>query len=340
MVAAVSSTLLTGCDQSTPTARSAAATRSASAAPGTEAAGMPRAATAGAIDHLDSASNPDWMGALPDSTSLGEMSVPGTHDTLSIHGGKAGPAVVTQEKFDTGCTEPTCASQRTLSTQLEAGIRALDIRVRRDEAGNLGVQHGSFYQQAGLDDVLRAGEQFLNRHPRETLLMRVKAECTNEDKTFQCEDAGGRPPDPPLLDRYLNAQPRVWRPAATGPVALPRLGEVRGAIVVIRADGIDDRGLPIDAQDLWDKPTREDKWAAVAAHLAQAPAIGDHALSMDFLSASGVPDPAKFPHRYAEYENQRALDYLRSRPGTATGVVMTDFPGPALVGEIIAHNHR
>ncbi|MBF6273476.1 MULTISPECIES: phosphatidylinositol-specific phospholipase C domain-containing protein [Nocardia] len=205
----MSSALLTGCDQSTPTARSAAATRSASAAPGTEAAGMPRAATAGAIDHLDSASNPDWMGALPDSTSLGEMSVPGTHDTLSIHGGKAGPAVVTQEKFDTGCTEPTCASQRTLSTQLEAGIRALDIRVRRDEAGNLGVQHGSFYQQAGLDDVLRAGEQFLNRHPRETLLMRVKAECTNEDKTFQCEDAGGRPPDPPLLDRYLNAQPRV-----------------------------------------------------------------------------------------------------------------------------------
>ncbi|MGW5513361.1 phosphatidylinositol-specific phospholipase C domain-containing protein [Nocardia africana] len=338
----MSGALLTGCDQSVPTARSAAAVHPspASGAPGTEAAGMPRAATADAIDHLDTASNPDWMGALPDSTSLGEMSIPGTHDTLSIHGGKAGPAVVTQEKFDSGCAEPTCASQRTASTQLEAGIRALDIRVRRDEAGNLGIQHGSFYQQAGLDDVLRVAEQFLNRHPRETILMRVKAECTNEDKTFQCEDVGALPPDPPLLDRYLNGHPRVWRPAATGPVALPRLGDARGAIVVIRADGIDDRGLPVDAQDLWDNPTREGKWAAIAAHLAQAPTIGARALSMDFLSASGVPDPAKFPHRYAEYENQHALDYLRSRPGTATGIVMTDFPGPALVGEIIAHNHR
>ncbi|NKY45566.1 phosphatidylinositol-specific phospholipase C [Nocardia cerradoensis] len=339
---AVSCALSSGCGQSVPVARPVAAAQSApaSAASGTESAGMPKAAAVGAIDHLDSASNPDWMGALPDSTPLSAMSIPGTHDTMSIHGGKAGPAVVTQEKFDTGCTEPACASERTASTQLEAGIRAFDIRVRRDEAGNLGVQHGSFYQQAGLDDVLRITEQFLDRHPRETILMRVKAECTNEDKTFHCEDAGGLPPDPPLLDRYLNAHPRVWRPAASGPVAIPRLGDVRGTLVVIRADGIDDRGLPVDAQDLWDKPTREDKWAAAATHLARAPAIGTRALSMDFLSASGVPDPAKFPHRYAEYENQHALDYLRSRPGAATGVVMADFPGPALVGEIIAHNDR
>ncbi len=336
--------MLTGCGRAVaPAAQPIAATRPAASAaePGPEAATMPRAAvTAAATDHLDAASNPDWMGALPDGTPLNAMSIPGSHDTVLIHGGKAGPAVVTQQKFDTGCADPACASARTLSTQLDAGIRAIDIRVRRDKAGNLAVQHGSFYQEIGLDDVLRVTEDFLSRHPRETVLMRVKAECTNDDKAFQCADAGRRPPDTALLDRILNAHPRMWRPSATGAAAVPRLGEVRGSIVVIRADGVDERGLPLDLQDLWDGPSREDKWAAVAAHMDRIAAAGAPTLSVDFLSASGVPDPTKFPNRYADYENQHALDHLRSRPSAATGVVMMDFPGPALVGEIIGHNPR
>ncbi|MEU6560347.1 phosphatidylinositol-specific phospholipase C [Nocardia nova] len=344
VIAALCGVTLTGCGRAVaPAAQPVAATRSAppvpdTAAPDTEAATMPRAAATAAADHhLDAANNPDWMGALPDGTPLTAMSIPGTHDTVSIHGGKAGPAVITQEKFDTGCADAACASARTLSTQLEAGIRALDIRVRRDEAGNLAVQHGGFYQEIGLDDVLRVTEDFLSRHPRETVLMRVKAECTNDDKAFQCVDAGRQPPDPALLDRILTAHPRMWRPSATGLAAVPRLGEVRGSIVVIRADGVDDRGLPLDLQDLWDGPSREDKWAAVAAHMDRA-GTGARTLSVDFLSASGVPDPMKFPNRYADYENQHALDHLRSRPGTAAGVLMMDFPGPALVGEIIGHN--
>ncbi len=300
---------------------------------------MPRATvTEAATGHLDSAHHPDWMGALPDNLPLSAISIPGTHDTLSIHGGKAGPAVVTQEQFDTGCPDPACVSDRTLSTQLEAGIRAVDIRVRRDESGGLAVQHGGFYQQVSLDDVLGVIEQFLDRHPRETVLMRIKAECTNDGRAFQCEDAGRQPPDPALVDRSLNARPRVWRPAAAGPVAVPRLGEVRGTVVVMRADGVDERGLPLDTQDLWDGPSREDKWAAIAAHVDRVPALGGRALSVDFLSASGVPDPTEFPDRYAAYENQHALDLLRSRPNITTGVLMTDFPGPALVGEIIGHN--
>ncbi|MEV5648546.1 phosphatidylinositol-specific phospholipase C domain-containing protein [Nocardia sp. NPDC052254] len=345
-VAAVCGVTLTGCGRTVaPSAQPVAATMpatqptSSGGVPGPEAATMPRAAaTAAVTDHLDAANNPDWMAALPDSTPLNAMSIPGTHDSVSIHGGKAGPAVVTQEKFDTGCADPACASARTLSTQLDAGIRAVDIRVRRDEAGNLAVQHGSFYQEIGLEDVLRVSEEFLSQHPRETVLMRVKAECTNDDKAFQCADAGRQPPDPALLDRILNAHPRMWRPSATGPAAVPRLGEVRGSVVVIRADGVDDRGLPLDLQDLWDGPSREDKWAAVAAHMDRTAAGGARTLSVDFLSASGVPDPTKFPNRYADYENQHAVDHLRSRPGTTTGVLMMDFPGPALVGEIIGHN--
>jgi 1-phosphatidylinositol phosphodiesterase len=61
---------------------------------------------------LTSASNPDWMRSVPDSRSLAGLSVPGTHQTLSIHGGSL---VQTQENHgDSG---------RTLLAQLNAGIR-------------------------------------------------------------------------------------------------------------------------------------------------------------------------------------------------------------------------
>lgn len=341
-VAVLVGTVLSGCGRAMPPAAqpvAAAQSVPASATPDTEAAGLPRADT-GATGRLDTAHNPDWMSALPDDLPISALSVPGTHDTMSIHGGKAGPAVVTQETFDSGCADPGCASIRTLGTQLEAGVRALDIRVRRDEAGELTVQHGGFSQHVDLDRVLEATEQFLSRHPRELVLMRLKAECTNDGKPFQCSDAESRPPDSALIDRYLNAHRSVWRPAAIGRAAIPRIADVRGQLVVLCADGIDQRGLPLDVQDMWNGPSREDKWAAVATHLGSIAAHGGTVLSMDYLSASGVPDPSKFPDRYATFENQRALDYLRGRPDISAGVVMMDFPGPALVGEIIAHNRR
>ncbi len=36
---------------------------------------------------LRSTSNPDWMATVPSGTSLAAMSIPGTHETLSIRGG-------------------------------------------------------------------------------------------------------------------------------------------------------------------------------------------------------------------------------------------------------------
>ncbi|WP_084161174.1 phosphatidylinositol-specific phospholipase C [Nocardia sp. BMG51109] len=304
------------------------------------AMGLPGFKSSGAQNGLDAANHPDWMAALPDDRPLSRVSIPGTHDTMSVHGGKAGPAVVTQEGFDSGCLDDTCTSRRSLARQLAAGIRALDIRVRRDEADALAIQHGSFYQRASFEDVLAVADDFLSQHPRETVLMRVKAECTNDGAPFSCADAGGLGPDPALVDRYLAAHPRVWRPSATGRAGVPALRDVRGAIVITEFSGIADgqRGMGVDAQDLWDGPDMEAKWAAVAAHLDRTAAAPPDTLYVNYLSANGAPDPTKFPGRYASYQNQHTLDQLRARPGSATGILMMDFPGPELVGEIIRHN--
>jgi len=59
------------------------------------------------------------MAALPDTTSVAALSIPGTHETLAIHGGAL---TQTQEDFgDSGAT---------LARQLDAGIRMIDIRAR------------------------------------------------------------------------------------------------------------------------------------------------------------------------------------------------------------------
>ena len=53
---------------------------------------------------LGTASNPDWMSSLPDSAALSALSVPGTHETMSIRGGSL---TQTQENLgDSGGAEP------------------------------------------------------------------------------------------------------------------------------------------------------------------------------------------------------------------------------------------
>src|SRR5262249_28574733 len=52
----------------------------------------------------------DWMKWVPDDTNLTEMSLPGTHDTMSLYGGGI----------------PETQSMK-LRSQLNAGIRVIDI---------------------------------------------------------------------------------------------------------------------------------------------------------------------------------------------------------------------
>lgn len=72
----------------------------------------------GAFNSLTATSHPDWMAAITDQASLGSLSIPGTHDSLSIHGGWASWAYETQEDHGD--------SAATLDAQLDAGIRAID----------------------------------------------------------------------------------------------------------------------------------------------------------------------------------------------------------------------
>jgi hypothetical protein len=67
----------------------------------------------------------------------------------------------------------------TLDAQLNAGIRAIDIRVRIVNNGTaFAVHHTDVYQNANFDDVLTHARGFLTAHPTETILMDLHGNAT------------------------------------------------------------------------------------------------------------------------------------------------------------------
>ncbi|KAG7240973.1 hypothetical protein INR49_026151 [Caranx melampygus] len=102
--------------------------------------------------------NPSWMASVPDDQPLSEVTMPGTHNTMALYGG----------------VYAECQTW-SLASQLQAGVRFLDIRVRHVK-GNLTIHHGVSYQRAHFGHVLGGVAEFLQEFPTETVLMRLREE--------------------------------------------------------------------------------------------------------------------------------------------------------------------
>src|SRR5258708_2857426 len=126
-----------------------------------------------AFNSLTTATNPAWMGQVADSTSLAALSIPGTHDTLAIEGSLLPSAYEAQQ--DEGI------SAQTLTAQLDAGIRAIDIRVRIVNNGTaFAIHHTDVYEDANFDDVLTKAQAFLSANPSESIVMDLHGECDGD----------------------------------------------------------------------------------------------------------------------------------------------------------------
>lgn len=105
----------------------------------------------------------NWMAKLPNATTLSQISMPGSHDTMTLGGAEWGPILLTQTM--------------TLIEQLYSGIRMVDMRLVH--IGNAFVlNHGSFYLHANFDDVLSTVAAFVRSNPgevRHTLLAYFRA---------------------------------------------------------------------------------------------------------------------------------------------------------------------
>ncbi|MFI8221264.1 phosphatidylinositol-specific phospholipase C [Streptomyces sp. NPDC085932] len=273
------------------------------------------------------------MAALPDTTNLADLSIPGTHDTMARD-----------------VTFVAETQQSALPEQLNAGVRALDIRARHFK-DRFTIHHGVVYLNANFTDVLRQTTDFLKAHPRETILMRLKEEHTADGNTRSFAQT---------LRWYLEQNPdtaplardHLWWPA-DGEQPAPTLGEVRGKFVILQQFsgegtdfGLSYHSPALNIQDAYDVPTLFDiknKWDKAKGHLEEAASRNPQTLYVTFLSGVGL---GAHPHAVAAGAlwftgvNHHALHWFEGRDMIRSGVVMMDYPGPDLVSSILRYNQH
>jgi 1-phosphatidylinositol phosphodiesterase len=147
------------------------------------------------------ASNPDWMASIPDTSQLSALSIPGAHDSVALYGGD-----VSQ-----------CQSL-SLPTLLAAGIRALDIR-KKENSSHTGwnLYHGSQDEENTFDNVMNQIDTFLSAHPKEVLLMRIQDADSDYIVTTD-----------PIFEAYRQKYSRIWNGTYN-----PAISVVRGMVVII-----------------------------------------------------------------------------------------------------------
>ncbi|KAI1170543.1 phosphatidylinositol-specific phospholipase C [Nemania sp. FL0916] len=158
---------------------------------------------------FSSANLPCWMGELRDDYPLTALSIPGTHNSPTCH--VALPSVRCQA---VGIRE-----------QLDNGVRFLDIRVNvSSDNSDMTLVHSAFpISLTGnkyFKDLVNTVYSFLDANPSETIIMSVKREGTGRGTDQKLSK---------LLKEKFYSEKRWY----TEP-RLPKLGEVRGKIILLR----------------------------------------------------------------------------------------------------------
>ena len=283
----------------------------------------------------------DWMAALDDSLPLNTITLPGSHDSATQY---------VQLAFFSKC------QALSISEQLEAGCRYLDIRLGMDgQSGAFKLMHGftnckpsAFsFDALYLDDMLRDCYAFLAAHPTETVVFAVKQEHGDESvEAFET-----------ALDAYLGEHPDFWLLTDS----IPTLGEARGRLVLMRRyedaanlgsragipllwpdqRGHDNTALHIESTDqgsytLWVQDRFEygaaDKWNAFTEGIAAGEQRSEGDLAIHFLSTKGEAAYGH-PFSFAKRLNPRLM-----AESALSGWIVLDFFSAPLAEHIYSIN--
>ncbi|CAE8640098.1 unnamed protein product [Polarella glacialis] len=259
-----------------------------------------------------------WMSTLlPDWLSITDVLMPGTHDSgtfaIESHGCAAVDVASRTQNWD-------------LVSQLMHGVRFLDLRVQSSGS----IYHGSVRCNLQLTDVLAECAAFLQRHPQEFLLVRIKHESPSKRTANKVAS---------LMSQCMASFP-FWCGHD-----LPALAELRGKIFLLQQWEGKQLGLQwgsplMHIQDAFWQASGARKWQTLKTHLASSLARPGHAQSVihvHFASATSVP--YQTPRSIARVVNPRLADYLNAgmRP---KGIIVMDFPTVELCSLIVQCNHQ
>ncbi len=250
---------------------------------------------------------PEWISSLDDAVHLSELIIPGTHDSGALLEPLPGLAAT---------------QTLTIEEQLDAGVRFLDLRARIVD-DELWLYHGAIDQDQAFTDVFATMYAFLDAHPDEVLVASLKEETApaNATKTFDA-----------IFSEYVAASPEHWE---LGTV-VPRVGDARGRIVLLRRFPTTMAPLGIDAspweddttfainndawirvQDEYTVESNDAKWSAIEElHFRSEPGIlsinftsGYHTNEMGLPNILAVSDDinARLDAKFATAESLRPL---------------------------------
>lgn len=286
-----------------------------------------------------------WMSHLSDDVPLSGLSIPGTHNSPCYY--KALPSVRCQQ------VSPL--------EQLQQGVRFFDLRVQpsnpedKSDEG-LTLVHGAFpislTGSKKFRPLVKEIQQFLSANPSETIIISVKREGPGESTDKQLGEI--------LKDHYTN--PKQW---FTEP-RIPKLGEVRGRIVLMRRFELSGRlkgewngkGWCLDANnwayntphhtagdisvqdfcEVMEKDTIEKKITLACEHFERAAAVKiakDEKkfppFYLNFLSASNFWNVGCWPEAIAAKLNPACVAFLCEKH--EIGDKGVDGPGEAFDGD-------
>ena len=165
-------------------------------------------------DRTSNSNGRNWLKSVADDTLLYNINIPGTHDSCT--------------KYNPAGAFSACQS-RTISEQLNMGVRFLDIRLKKTESGFVAVHAAvtclndkNVFAYLTAENVIDDCLSFLKENPTETILFMIKEDSGNAGNAFF--DSFYKS----YVDENWYTENRV-----------PTLGEVRGKIVLIRRCGVD-----------------------------------------------------------------------------------------------------
>jgi 1-phosphatidylinositol phosphodiesterase len=274
---------------------------------------------------------PGWMSNVADTRGLTELSIPGTHDSGA--------------RFEPYPGLAKC-QELTIADQLAVGVRYFDIRCRHLDDGFL-IFHGGVDQNQTFDEVLATMYAFLDAHPTEVLIVSIKEESVPSGTT-RAFDA--------TFASYVSQAPARWYVSP----AIPRLGDARGKLVLLRRFPTTAAPLGIDASPWTDNATFsianpaaslriEDnymvtdnaaKWTAITDLFAEAHATTASKLFLAYTSGyqtiSGLPN---IPSVSDDIDGR--LDTLFADAASANarfGVVVMDFVTASRAQAVVSTN--
>ncbi|KAI1125207.1 PLC-like phosphodiesterase [Nemania abortiva] len=189
----------------------------------------------------------NWMAALPDAVPIAHLNIPGTHDAATWNYSQATQdGLADATRCDGTLALPARVYQcqrRSVVEALEGGIRFFDLRFAADPLdARLAFWHGPalLSDTARVEDVLFGFFAWLDAHPSEMLLL-----------SFQYEHGtrANASSDARVQRQLFNVltSDAARRYVHQGRGTLPRLGDVRGKIVLFRRFDLD--MLPPEFED-------------------------------------------------------------------------------------------